>query len=115
MQERKEFHNAVVSELREVQADLNVGAEVAIAQEDIVSRTIVRAPDSGIVNGLQVHTIGGVIAPGMRILDIVPQADELIIESRLSPLDIDCVVVGQEASIRFVFSVWEPLQASMEK
>ena len=101
LQERKEFHNAVVSELREVQADLNVGAEVAIAQEDIVSRTIVRAPDSGIVNGLQVHTIGGVIAPGMRILDIVPQADELIIESRLSPLDIDRVVVGQEASIRF--------------
>ena len=67
LQERKEFHNAVVSELREVQADINVGAEIAIALEDVVSRTIVRAPDSGIVNGLQVHTIAGVIAPGMRI------------------------------------------------
>ncbi len=101
LQERKEFHNAVVSELREVQADINVGAEIAIALEDVVSRTIVRAPDSGIVNGLQVHTIAGVIAPGMRILDIVPQEDELIVTARLSPMDIDRVAEGQEATIRF--------------
>jgi len=101
LQERKEFHNAVVSELREVQADINVGAEIAIALNDVVSRTIVRAPDSGIVNGLQVHTIAGVILPGMRILDIVPQEDELIIESNVSPMDIDRVTVGQEATIRF--------------
>jgi epimerase transport system membrane fusion protein len=101
LQEEKEFHNAVVSELQEVQANINIGAEMAIALEDIVSRTIVRAPDSGIVNGLQVHTIAGVITPGMRILDIVPQEDELIIESRVSPTDIDRVAVGQEANIRF--------------
>ncbi len=101
LQERKEFHNAVVSELREVQNEINVGAEIAIAREDIVSRTIVRAPDSGIVNGLQVHTIGGVIMPGMRILDIVPQEEELIIESQISPMDIDRVAAGQEATIRF--------------
>lgn len=101
LQEEREFHNAVVSELQEVQANINIGAEMAIALEDIVSRTIVRAPDSGIVNGLQVHTIAGVITPGMRILDIVPQEDELIIESRVSPTDIDRVAVGQEANIRF--------------
>ena len=101
LQARKEFHNDVVSELREVQAEINVGAEIAVALNDIVSRTIVRAPDSGVVNGLQVHTIAGVITPGMRILDIVPQEDELIIESRLSPMDIDRVAVGQEATIRF--------------
>ena len=101
LQEEKEFQNAVVSELREVQADINVGVEVATALEDVVSRTLIRAPDSGIVNGLQVHTIAGVLAPGMRILDIVPQEDELIIESRVSPTDIDRVAVGQEATIRF--------------
>ena len=101
LQEEKEFHNAVVSELREVQAEINVGVEITKALEDVVSRTIVRAPDSGIVNGLQVHTVAGVISPGMRILDIVPQEDELIIESKLSPMDIDRVAVGQEATIRF--------------
>ncbi len=101
LQERKEFLNEVVTELRNVQADINVGAEIAIALEDIVSRTVIRAPDSGIVNGLQVHTIAGVITPGMRILDIVPQEDDLIIESRVTPTDIDRVAVGQEATIRF--------------
>jgi len=101
LQERIEFHNAVVSELRDVQASINVGAETAIALNDVVSRTIVRAPDSGVVNGLAVHTIGGVITPGMPILDIVPQEDELIIESQVSPMDIDRVSVGQEATIRF--------------
>jgi epimerase transport system membrane fusion protein len=101
LQQEKEFHNAVVSELREVQTGINDGIERAIAQEDVVSRTIVRAPDAGIVNGLQVHTIGGVIAPGMRILDIVPQEDDLIIEAQVSPIDIDRVAVGQDATIRF--------------
>ena len=69
--------------------------------EDIVSRTIVRAPDSGLVNGLQVHTIGGVISPGMRIVDIVPETDDLIVEARVLPIDVDRVIVGQEATIRF--------------
>jgi epimerase transport system membrane fusion protein len=101
LQQEKEFHNAVVSELREVQTSINDGVERAIALEDVVSRTIVRAPDAGIVNGLQVHTIAGVITPGMRILDIVPQEDDLIIEAQVSPIDIDRVAVGQEATILF--------------
>jgi epimerase transport system membrane fusion protein len=101
LQQEKEFHNAVVSELREVQTGINDGIETAIALEDVVSRTIVRAPDAGIVNGLQVHTIAGVISPGMRILDIVPQEDDLIIEAQVSPTDIDRVAVGQEATILF--------------
>ena len=101
LQQRRTFQNEVVSELREVQVSISDYLERANQLEDIVSRTIVRAPDSGIVNGLQVHTIAGVIAPGMRILDIVPQEDELIIESQVSPMDIDRVTVGQEATIRF--------------
>ena len=65
------------------------------------SRTTVRAPESGIVNGLQVHTIGGVIGPGMRIVDIVPQEEDLIIEAQVPPVDIDRVEIGQNATVRF--------------
>jgi epimerase transport system membrane fusion protein len=101
LQEEREFHNEVVSELREVQTTIDDGVEIAIALEDIVSRTVIRAPDSGIVNGLQFHTIAGVISPGVRILDIVPQEDDLIVEAQVSPIDIDRVAVGQEATIRF--------------
>ena len=60
-----------------------------------------RAPEAGIVNGLQVHTIGGVISPGMKIVDIVPDGDDLIIEAQVSPIDVDRVAVNQNATIRF--------------
>jgi epimerase transport system membrane fusion protein len=54
-----------------------------------------------VVNGMQFHTIGGVIGPGNPIADIVPQNEELIIEAGVSPLDIDRIYQGQEVSIRF--------------
>jgi len=84
-----------------VQTNVNDSVERVNALEDIVSRTVVRAPESGIVNGLQVHTIGGIVAPGMRIVDIVPEEDDLIVEVEVSPNDIDRVIIGQDASIRF--------------
>ncbi len=101
LQLRKRFQNEIVSELREVQLNISDNFERASALEDIVSRTLVRATESGIVTGLQVHTEGGVISPGMKIVDIVPQEDELIVEAQVSPTDIDRVAIGQDATIRF--------------
>jgi epimerase transport system membrane fusion protein len=101
LQQETEFQNQVVTELNEVQTNVNDSVERVNALEDIVSRTVVRAPESGIVNGLQVHTIGGIVGPGMRIVDIVPEEDDLIVEVEVSPNDIDRVVIGQDASIRF--------------
>ena len=101
LQLEKDFHNEVVTQLATVQTELNDVVEQITALEDIVSRTIVRAPASGLVNGLQVHTIGGVITPGMRIVDVVPDNEDLIIEAQVDPIDIDRVSIGQEATIRF--------------
>ena len=101
LQLRKEFQNEVVSELRDVQLDISDNLERANALEDIVSRTLVRATESGVITGLQVHTIGGVISPRMTIVDIVPEEDELIVEAQVSPTDIDRVAIGQDATIRF--------------
>jgi membrane fusion protein, epimerase transport system len=66
-----------------------------------VERTVVRAPDSGMVLGLAVHTLGGVVRPGERLLDIVPQNEKLLVEAQLSPNDIDQVRIGQAAEVRF--------------
>lgn len=101
IQQEREFQNTVVSELSGVQTNVSSALERVTANEDIVSRKVVRAPESGLVNGLQVHTIGGVITPGMRIVDIVPQEEDLIIEAQVTPSDIDRVEVGQQATIRF--------------
>jgi HlyD family secretion protein len=60
-----------------------------------------RAPTSGVVNQLTAHTIGGVIRAGDTIMEVVPDSDELQIEARLQPQDIDQVRLGQKAFTRF--------------
>lgn len=101
LQQSRQFQNEVAEELSEVQTLIKDAEERITALRDVVSRTTIRAPVSGAVNGMQVHTIGGVISPGMEIADVVPQGDELVVEARISPVDIDRVTVGQEATIRF--------------
>ena len=66
-----------------------------------MTRTEIKAPSNGRVLGLSIHNIGGVITPGKPILDIVPQKEELIIDARVSPMDIDKVRVGLLAQVRF--------------
>jgi epimerase transport system membrane fusion protein len=101
LQQEREFQNEVVNELSETQTNLKDIRERIIALQDIVRRTVIRSPEEGIVNGMQVHTVGGVITPGTPIAEIVPQSDELIVEAKSSPNDIDNIAVGQEATIRF--------------
>lgn len=90
----------VVTQLSEVQTELQDIRERVIALTDIVSRMEIRSPDSGVVNNLRVHTPESVIPPGSILAEIVPQSDELIIEAKVSPMDIDRVAMGQQASIR---------------
>jgi len=101
LQQEKEFRNDVIGQLAETQTRLKDSTERINALQDIVSRTVIRAPVAGIVNGMQAHTEGGVVVAASQIAEIVPQSEELIIEARLSPLDIDRVSEGQEALIRF--------------
>jgi epimerase transport system membrane fusion protein len=97
----QQMQSEVTSELAGVQTLIRDLSERLLALRDVVSRTSVKAPDSGVVNGMQVHTIGGVIAAGSPIAEIVPVSEELILEARLSALDVDRVAPNQEATIRF--------------
>ena len=101
LQQDKDFLNEVVNELGEVRTRLKDTEERVVALRDIVRRTSITAPAGGIVNGMQIHTIGEVVQPGVNIAEVVPQSDELIIEANVSPIDIDRVTVGQEATISF--------------
>jgi epimerase transport system membrane fusion protein len=96
-----ELQREVAKELSEVQADLAAVREKLRSLQDTVERTVVRAPDAGMVLGLEVHTLGAVVRPGGRLLDIVPQNEKLVIEAQLSPQDIDQVHIGQVAEVRF--------------
>jgi HlyD family secretion protein len=90
-----------LTELREAEAKLQEFAGRKISIEAKLKRTRVTAPRIGIVQELSVHTIGGVVAPGETVMMIVPQEDELVIEARIRPQDIDQVYQGQGATLRF--------------
>lgn len=84
--------NAAITELSGIRQQM-------IASEDVLQRTVVTAPISGVVHNMRFNTLGGVIRPGEAVLDIVPAEEGLIIEARISPLDIDVVYQGLEAQV----------------
>lgn len=98
---RTRFMDDTLQQLREVQQELFDLGERIGATRDVLQRTIIVAPQNGSVVGLQVHTIGGVIAPGAAVLDIVPSQEMLVVEAQVDPKDIDSVKKGLPASVRF--------------
>ena len=96
----KTFREEVITELREVEAKLIELSEQRIAVVDRLKRRDIVAPQAGFVLDLQAHTVGGVIAAGEPIMDIVPGNDALVIAAQVQPQDIDKIQVGSEARIR---------------
>jgi HlyD family type I secretion membrane fusion protein len=92
----------IMRELRTTQDDLFDLHEKLSAARDVLGRTEVRAPRDGVVVNRRVHTIGGVVNPGDAVLEIVPQAEELVIEARVRGDDIDLVRPGMAAQVRLV-------------
>jgi len=87
-----EANNDRLTSLREQQAKARAKIE----------RSVVTAPQDGVVMNLRTHTPGGVIAPGGDVLDLVPSHDKLVFEVKIRPLDIDVVRPGLPATIHFV-------------
>jgi HlyD family secretion protein len=96
-----DFRTEVMKDLREAQDKDAELVEKSVAARDVLGRVDLRAPTDGIVHQLSVHTIGGVITPGEVVMEIVPESDELQIEARLPPQEVDHVHNGQRAYIRF--------------
>lgn len=96
------YQKNVLEELQQATEDLEKLKEQTKEQGDVLGRTQIVAPQSGIVTGLKVVNIGQVISPGEVLMEIVPQDDALIIEARVRLQDIDDVRVGQEAKIILV-------------
>jgi HlyD family secretion protein len=97
----RDLANDVAKEIREVETKIAELGERKTAAEDQLKRIDIRAPISGIVHQLNVHTVGGVISASEPIMLVVPVADTLIVEARINPQDIDQLQLGQETRIRF--------------
>ena len=98
---RTRFKKDVVDELAVTLEDLYDIKQQFAAAEDKVQRATIRAPIAGTVLNLIPNTIGAVIRSGDTLLEIVPDIDNLVIDARISPMDIDRVSIGQAAEIRF--------------
>ncbi|AZO56275.1 MULTISPECIES: HlyD family type I secretion periplasmic adaptor subunit [unclassified Mesorhizobium] len=97
----KEFSSETGSELRDVDAKIAEFEERKVTSEDQLSRIDIRAPSSGTVYQSSIHTVGGVISAGEPIMLIVPDTDTLTVEVKAAPQDIDQILVGQRALLRF--------------
>lgn len=101
LQREQEYRKEVASEMAAVRLELGVEGERLKVAGDVLERTRIKAPVSGAVVGLASQTVGGVISPGARIMDVVPRNEALIFEAQVPPTLIHRVSVGQQASIRF--------------
>jgi membrane fusion protein, type I secretion system len=97
----QDIASEVAKELREVDGKIGEFIERKVTAEDQLKRIDIRAPQDGTVFQLAVHTVGGVITAGDPIMLIVPEADNLAVEVKVNPQDIDQLQLNQKAILRF--------------
>lgn len=97
----QDLSSEVAKDMREVDAKSGEFVERKVAAEDQLKRIDIRAPQDGVVLESKVHTVGGVIPAGDAIMLIVPETDNLMVEAKVNPHEIDQVQVGQTAVLRF--------------
>jgi HlyD family secretion protein len=96
----KDMVSDVSKDLRETNDKIGEYVERKITAEDQLRRVDIRAPQDGMVEQSSVHTVGGVITAGDAIMMIVPQADDLQVEAKVNPQDIDKLQIGQKTLLR---------------
>jgi HlyD family secretion protein len=96
----QDFHTDVLKDLREMDGKIAELTDKMVGAEDQLKRVDIRAPRSGLVHALSVHTIGGVIGNGETIMSIVPLGDDLIVEAKVMPNQIDQLAEGAPAVVK---------------
>ena len=97
----QDLRSEVAKELREIQGKSAELVERRVAAEDQLMRIDIRAPQRGIIHQSNIHTVGGVVQAGEPLMLVVPEKDELTVEVKLPPQNIDQLSRGQPATLRF--------------
>ncbi len=111
------FRADAANELALARAEYAGSTATGMAVEDRLARTTVRSPVNGIVKTINVTTIGGVLQPGMEVMEIVPIEDRLLVEVKVRPADIGFLRVGQPATVKisaYDYSIYGGLNAEVE-
>ena len=100
------YRSEASGELAKTMGEIAQLAEVLVARQDQMERTVIRTPIRGKVKNIRITTRGGVVQPGQDIMEIVPWGDNLLVETRIRPSDIAFMQVGQKAHVKI--SAYEP-------
>ena len=112
------FRSQADEDLAKSRGDLAVLDENIKSAQDRVRRTDLKAPVHGIVNKLNVTTIGAVVQPGANVMDIIPLDDSLLVEGRIRPQDIAFIRPNQDAVVKisaYDSSVYGSLKGKVER
>ena len=110
------YRAEVLTEHNEVKADLDQISALLASMEDRVARTQIYSPVKGTVKQIKINTLGGVVRPGMDLIDIVPTEDRLLVEAQIRPSDIAFLHPGQTAMIKLTaydYSIYGGLEANL--
>lgn len=111
------FRSEQQEKLNSIQDKLSALTESQVGLKDKVNRTIVLSPVTGTIKKIYINTVGGVIQPGMDLIEIVPTEDTLLIEAKIAPQDIAFLRPGLPAIIKFSaydFTRYGGLQGTLE-
>jgi len=111
------FRNQARSDLNEAEAELSSVEESLRNLEDRVTRTLVRSPVMGEVKQIKVTTVGGIVQPGMDLMEIVPLEGTLLVEAHVRPADIAFLRPGQDAQVKLTaydYAIYGGLPAKLE-
>lgn len=108
-----EFKQQALDERSQVNAKIAVNEQSLLGAEGKQNRTELRSPVDGVVNDVQVTTIGSFVQPGQKIMEVVPLGDKLLVETRVKPSDIAFIKVGDRALVKvtaYDFSIYGGLE-----
>nr|WP_086937832.1 HlyD family type I secretion periplasmic adaptor subunit [Thaumasiovibrio occultus] len=111
------YRSELQAQLNDTNDKLAAISESQVGLEDRVQRTVVVSPVSGTIQRIHVNTIGGVIQPGMDLVEIVPSEETLLIEAKIAPQDIAFLRPGLHAMVKFSaynFTVYGGLDGELE-
>lgn len=115
---KEQFSNEAHEELNRVLAEKEQLKQSISALQDRVDRTDIKSPVNGTVKQMFVNTIGGVVQPGSDIVEIVPDDDRLVLETKIQPADIGFIYAGLKAKIKFTaydFAIYGGLDGTVKQ
>ncbi len=110
---RLQFTQDALNERTQINTKIAVNQQTIRGAQGKLDRSEIRSPVNGVVNDVQVTTVGGFVSPGEKIMQIVPVGDKLLIEARISPSDIAFIKVGDRANVKvtaYDFSIYGGLE-----